>query len=485
MTHNAGILDGSPEPSALSKNIISKTYNKLFYIENPTSKRLRPTAYLDGLRGFMALLVYVHHHQLWAHGAGPIPLNAVFENGYGYKDQRHFATLPFVRNFFTGGHMAVAVFFVISGYVLAAKPLSLIYDKDYPRLLDSLASSMFRRWFRLYIPIFVTTLVYVITWHFPGYTVSNCDQQSNLRDELWNWYAECKNLSFIYKEGAIWLTFNVHVWSIPLEMRGSLVTFTALLALHRAGARMRLLCTAILTWYSLYVADAYYCALFCAGILLCDLDILHARSSPEYPQFLTRLGKYKTVLSIIFFVLGMYFAGVPSHNNDVNNLRLSPGWGWVSTWKAQAVYDYKWFYLFYASVFMVASIPNLPIKGFFETKFCQYLGRISYALYLVHGPILSSIGDRVYYAFGWVRLESDESMEYWMHWFSLARSGPMGLELSFLVPHLILVPLTFGMANFVTKYVDDYAVSLSANLYKYVVSSGDPTPAPASDRHIA
>lgn len=465
-----GILDSAPtgpEPKGKSRGSILG----FFSIDNPKDKHMRSTAYLDGLRGFMALLVYVHHHQLWAHGAQKKPQHGIFENGYGWEGEYHLATLYFVRNFFTGGHMAVAIFFVISGYVLAAKPLSLIVDKKYDQLFDSFSSSIVRRWFRLYIPIFITTLVYITTWHVFGYTVSNAKQEKNLRDEIWNWYTECKNLTFLFKEGPIWLSMNVHVWSIPLEMRGSMVVFTSLIGFYRASTNMRLLGMIGLTFYSLYIADAYYCALFCAGVLLCDIDTLYYRKSKDYPWLIAYFRSWKLYMSIFFFIFGMYLAGVPSFTNDVTTLTKTKGWVWLSYLKPQAVFDYKWFYLFWASVMMVSSIPNLPLlKKFFESRFCQYLGRISYALYLVHGPILSSIGDRVYFTFGWVPNEMDPSMEYWMDWFSVSKKGLMGLELDFLLPHLVLVPITFGMANIVTKYVDDYAVSWSARLYTYFVS---------------
>jgi peptidoglycan/LPS O-acetylase OafA/YrhL len=123
-------------------------------------RQLRPTAYLDGLRGFAAFLVYIHHHQLFAHGLKELK---VFESGFGYEGEFHLSTFFLLRNFFTGGHLAVAIFFVISGYVLSVKPLSLIHAGEYLKLFDNLASAFFRRWFRLYIPLIVTTLVYVTT----------------------------------------------------------------------------------------------------------------------------------------------------------------------------------------------------------------------------------------------------------------------------------------------------------------------------------
>src|ERR1700761_8120348 len=53
------------------------------------SRQIKKTAYLDGLRGFSALLVYVHHHLIWAH-SGP---NGMFtlENVYGWQGHHAFA----------------------------------------------------------------------------------------------------------------------------------------------------------------------------------------------------------------------------------------------------------------------------------------------------------------------------------------------------------------------------------------------------------
>src|SRR5450432_2074326 len=144
-------------------------------------KQLGRTAYLDGLRGFAAFIVYWHHHQLWAHdaiGAGPI-----LENAFGYNGHYYFACLPAVRTFFTGGHFAVSVFFVISGYVLSAKPLMLIHAGEHIKLADNLASALFRRWLRLFIPVICTTFLYMTSWHAFGLWTDS-EHQSNYRDEL-------------------------------------------------------------------------------------------------------------------------------------------------------------------------------------------------------------------------------------------------------------------------------------------------------------
>lgn len=435
-------------------------------------RQLRPTAYLDGLRGFAAFLVYIHHHQLWAHDLNDC---VTFESAFGYENRYYFAMLPGIRNFFTGGHIAVAVFYVISGYVLTVKPLSLIHAGEHLKLFDNISSAFFRRWFRLFIPLIVTTFLYVTSWHVFGYWNAACEPKSTLREEWWNWYLEFKNFSFIFKESNSMVSYNTHLWSIPLEMRGSVIVYMACMALSRATHKARLLCEFGLIIYFLYIVDGYYGALFMAGMLQCDLDLL-ARKDGYFPRFLRRLEPYKIFIYYHLFVIGMYLAGVPSSDlgdtrGTVQYLSENPGWYYLSFLKPQAVLNYKWFYLFFASNMLVACIPRLGwLKRFFESRFCQYLGRISFALYLVHGPIVNTIGDRIYYAVGWLRMpgDKDQGVIQWANLFPLSKAGPKGLEIAMLLPQVILLPLTLWVADVVTRTVDEQAVTLAAKMYKWI-----------------
>ena len=448
------------------------------------SKPLRPTAYLDGLRGFAAFLVYIHHHELWAHGAANYANAAVFENAFGWHGQFSFATFYGVRNFFTGGHMAVAVFYVISGYVLSAKPLALLQAGDHGKLSENLGSAFFRRWFRLYIPLVVTTLVYVTSWHVLGYWNPICEPKKTLREELWNWYVEFKNFSFLFKEGPVWVTYNTHLWSIPLEMRGSIITFAAYLALSRATTKARLLCQVMLIIYFMYIVDGFYGSLFIAGMMQCDLDLLSKRSDGSFPRWLRRAERYKTFIYYHLFIVSMFLAGVPSQTAELKDLRANPGWYWLSFLKPQAVYDPKWFYLFFAANILVACTPRMGwLKRFFESRFCQFLGRVSFSLYLVHGPILATVGDRIYHAVGYVRpfADSQKHMAKWTNIFPLPKVGPMGLEVAFLVPHIVLLPLTFWVADVVTRAVDEPSVKFASWLYKQTLAGDGTPPEPKPD----
>ena len=124
--------------------------------------------------------------------------------------------------------------------------------------------------------------------------------------------------------------------------------------------------------------------------------------------------------------------------------------------------DYKWFYLFWASTLLVWTIPRIHwLVRFFESPFNLYLGRISFALYLVHGPVLWTLGDRVYAAVGWRRISHFSVCPGWIDLWPLRKGGPLGLELAFVVPQLLLFPVTLWLAEVVTRVVDDPCVRLS------------------------
>ncbi|EZF69192.1 hypothetical protein H105_08336 [Trichophyton soudanense CBS 452.61] len=425
-------------------------------------KQMGRTSYLDGLRGFAALLVYFGHHELWAHDA--VTQNPIFENAYGYKGKHHFIALPGIRTFFSGGHFAVSVFFVLSGYVLSVKALSLIQAGDYLKLGDTLASALFRRWLRLYLPVMATTFVYMTIWHMFGITAVP-DPQGSYKDEVWKWYCEMKNFSFIYRTGGEpWFHYNFHAWSIPVEFKGSIVIYTALLAFSKASRNARLLCEIGLFIYFMYIADGALCAMFVAGMHLSDLDLL--AESNNLPKFFYRLQPYKETFFYSLFVISMYLGGCPSHSFDVALLKESPGWNWLSYLKPQAVFDFKWFYLFWAAVFLVSSISRIrPLQSFFELRFNQYLGRVSFALYLVHGPVLWILGDRLYSAVGWVKDSHHKTIPGWVNRFPLPTNGPLGLEVGFLAPQLILLPLTLWLAEIVTKLFDGPSVKFAQWAY--------------------
>ncbi|KAI4853757.1 hypothetical protein E4T44_00637 [Aureobasidium sp. EXF-8845] len=430
--------------------------------DKKTSKPgLHRTAYLDGLRGFAALLVFSLHHQVWGHsGTGG---EFILENAFGWNGIYQIICFPGLRIFFSGGHLAVAVFFVVSGYVLSIKPLTLIQAGDTTKMSENLASALFRRWLRLYIPVAGTTFLWMTSWHLFQIKSSNPIAQSpesTYLRELWKWYCDFKNYSFVF-QGEAWNTYNDHTWSIPMEFRGSIVVYTSLLALSGCGGNSRLLCETVLLYYFLYIVDGWYCALFVA-----------ARG--QLPRRLRMFKKHKTWIAYLVFSIGLYLGGVPSISNDIQHLRNSPGWYYLSFFKPQAFWDFRWFFRFWAAVCVVFATPHINwLRKFFETSFCQYLGRVSFGFYLVHGPVLWTLGDRLYAASGRIREGHIGVVPDWINLLPLPAVGPFGLEINFLVPQFILLAFTLWLAEIVTRCLDEFSVHASRWLHMKAMLQGE------------
>ncbi|SMQ51615.1 unnamed protein product [Zymoseptoria tritici ST99CH_3D7] len=423
--------------------------------------KLRRTAYLDGLRGFAAFLVYIHHHQLWAHaGIGEILL----ENAWGFEGNYSLVQLPGIKIFFAGGHLAVATFFVLSGYVLSTKPLTLIQSGELPKMAENVTSALFRRWMRLWFPILPVTFAMALVPHVLG-MVLDFEAQSTLAEELWKWYTNMKNFTYIFNNDQM-VDYQPHIWSIPVEFRGSIVVYTTCLAFSRCTRNARLWCEVGLMFYLMYIVDGGHMAMFVMGIFQADLDLLAV--SNNLPTWISNLSPHKVTLSWLAFIAAAYLGGVPPSTREISHLQASPGWYYLSFLKPQAFFDFKWFYLFWAASFLVFSAGRLPwLKHFFETNVCLYLGRISFMLYLFHGPILWTLGNRLYAAVGWVQEKQMLQCPTWTNAFPITKWGPaFGLEIAWILPHVILLPLTLWVAELGTTCIDDPAIKLAAWLYK-------------------
>jgi peptidoglycan/LPS O-acetylase OafA/YrhL len=467
--HDSIFQDGTPRTSSRTSRLIKNLVWLITpaILTNGPRKPLHSTAYLDGLRGFAAFLVYWQHHQVWARVA--ISAGHIFENGFGYDGQYYFACIPFIRIFFTGGHVAVTTFFVISGYVLSMKPLKCIHAKEYTKLEESVASALFRRWLRLYIPAIGTTFAYFTIWHLFGVWTAYPKHKDTYLGEVYNWYLQFKKMSWVFqneKPGESWFEYNFHLWSIPTEFRGSMVIYTIQIAISRCTRNARLAVQIALMFYFMFLVDGWYCSMFIGGMFICDLEML-AREN-NLPGFFAIFKNHTKRIYQFLFIFAIYLSGVPSYNPfDMSIIQSTPGWYYLSLLRSRILNDYKWFYLFWSSMFIVSAVPHLPLfRKFLESRFCQYLGKISFAFYLVHGPILWTLADRMYAVVGWLREDRNEGLKPYENLFPISKKGPLGMEIAFWVPHLVILPFTFWVAEIATKLFDEPSVKISHWFYR-------------------
>lgn len=444
---------------------------------NARTTPLRSTDYLNGLRGWAALLVYVSHH---IHDVTYVPI----ELAYGRDGVYYLISFPFIRTLFTGSHMAVHIFFVLSGYVLSRRVLEMIHkDTDPGKITTSLASSLCRRWIRLWGPIVGTTFLAMtvqhICWDKPDQRMKNYFWQ------IIDWLANFLHASFPFSNGQ-YMTSNPHTWTIPMEYKGSIYVFLALMATCRMTRKARL--SLILGLVSfIHYRGVWQASTFLFGMVLSEIDMLDHESWPRW-KILSIIEKWKIIILSSMMIFALHCAGQPRRLMlvEYDEYAVSPGYQYMailtpSFYREKITGGVVNFWYSIGAVITVIVVSHLSVlKEVFESPWLQYLGQISYGFYLVHGPILVTVGTRLYLAVG----ARDYVLDQYRSWYNIwefGRLGPVGLRLNFLCCHLILLPLTLYLGDLVTEFMDEPSVRLAEWAYKRSIATEPVNPAPATD----
>ncbi|KAH8882156.1 hypothetical protein GQ53DRAFT_666400 [Thozetella sp. PMI_491] len=456
---------------------------------------LSSTAWLDGLRGWAAFIVCFVHLSVYTHSH--------IESCYAYEVKPEDTEIKFspaswflIRYFFSGGHLAVMVFFTISGYVLTRRQIQLLHEGRRDDFLEAVNSSMIRRAVRLFFPVVCSTFTFAMIWHIFGIYVPFPPIQDNIFLEIWHWMGETLQFFYFFRNGFLFTNYNGHTWTIPVELRGSMFVFVWLFALHRISHRIRILMTLGMAIYlAVFTTGAWYAAFF-AGMFTCELDLLAAEGSVAEVRLpwdgLRKKLNGNTFLRqyVLHFVLlcGLYLGNQPSNDfqKKAEVLGTCPGWMTLSHLIPPVYNDdkadktHRWFFLFWASWMLLASIKEIAwVRRFFELPFSQYLGKVSFALYLIHGPMIGILSERLFFMTGVKKPVFPDEYIHWgsyynkwhdASWWPFPDGGPPGLEPNFLVCVAISIPIFLYVAELGTKFFDAPSVPFAKAVYKKLLS---------------
>ncbi|RDW62119.1 hypothetical protein BP6252_11552 [Coleophoma cylindrospora] len=362
----------------------SSMIRKFLCYPSPGSLQLRKTSWLDGVRGVAALGVYIFHAMgCWA---------SVVAAWHADKDQNNILQLPILRTVFVSGGTAVSLFFALSGYVLTQNSLRWIRGGFSHQVYPAVSSSLFRRGFRLYLPPVILTFCEMVATRFGFMPPLNFAfvPEPSLSAQFKDWLAETNRLiNPIYncrvslRGLVIHPKYDAVIWTIPIEFYGSLVCYLLLFVLARvrnSGIRMGLValfsgfCMALGSWN-------LFC--FSAGMLIADLNLGQEGSDKITSIQLSR----RNIIWSLVFAMAFYVAGFPALIVPEAKLNPMPGFETLRTLipMSLSMEDHSRFWWSLSGVALLLSISQLTqLKGMFESNICQYLGKISFSLYLVH-----------------------------------------------------------------------------------------------------
>ncbi|KAF8857710.1 hypothetical protein BDZ45DRAFT_427548 [Acephala macrosclerotiorum] len=368
------------------------------------SSRLHPTSYLDGLRGVASFIVFMGHYTEENLGWWTEPYG-LYEDGAPSSPFQ----LPFLRVIYSARPM-VHIFLIISGFVLSYKPLKQIHAHQYSALANTLSSSIFRRALRLFLPSFVTLFIMAVALNYGISDDRYADRYFDLPSQLGHAWATCVRLI-----GASWAiddlsypqpVYNPALWTIPVEFSQSLLLFAVILGLSRCIANIRLLLVAGISAFCFY-SGQLYAVEFLGGMFIAELTLIQDGSltspvsSPTLPKYnadekmkevdcgSTLKQKLVQVFWAANVVSGLFVASWT--NNHIEEV-----WG-LSFLNAHTPEPYEgqrvWF-CFGAFQIVAACTQLRCLQSIFNTSVAQYLGNISYALYLTHNLCLTTLEPR-------------------------------------------------------------------------------------------
>lgn len=403
--HGEKYVERRPVWDRMCAPSVSKILTPSFLQRNMSSddrQRVQPTAWLDGLRGVAAFLVYIYHFQHMFHQS--------FNLGYASNDgdnDHWLIQLPIVR-LIVNGQVQVATFYVLSGVSLSLKPLRLARSHSFEKFHETMFSSVFRRALRLYLPVFAVQVGVLIatllgmynhayalsqSWPYGGtnefmHTVfeSNWAQTQDWIHAMWK-FAD----PFVPDRPL----YDVHLWTIPIEFRNSIILFAVLVGVSKLKASTRISLVVMLWVYCMcHTVIESETALFMAGIGIAEFMLIQEErgKSPSLSDASSKSWSKRADVQCVSWCalgfVGLHLLSWPPWNAD-----RTPGYRALNsiTPPSADIVEYFWQRIG-AAVFVFALAGCALLRSPFQTRLALYLGRISFPLYIVHGPLNHTLG---------------------------------------------------------------------------------------------
>lgn len=314
--------------------------------------------YFDGLRGFGAFIVFVCHmglSGLWRFGP-PAPFQ-----------------------FLTNGAFAVDMFFALSGCVMAM----LATRSD-----ESFLAICVRRWARLAIPAAVTCMLSAIVL---GAGLYHNQEVAALNGSDWlkAWFNFHPKYWGALREGLIHIfevpesAYNSSLWTMRFELWCSFAIFAGIYLF-----RVRWLCFLAAAAATYYIGLKFQTApvSFCIGALTYYLRDWLGRRIGLLGRGWRIIGASLATVAVVY---GFYLGSYPGLSAD----------SWVYTWFPTDFSSWQWKYNFGGSLVVLAIGGSPVFCWLFSRRLMLWLGKISFAFYLVHLPLICSVGSWLGIAF--------------------------------------------------------------------------------------
>jgi peptidoglycan/LPS O-acetylase OafA/YrhL len=407
-----------PSSRSLSPRSIARHFIQLFHLLVPSFlhrrpnndegnlDKLAPTAFLDGMRGLAAFAVFICHLLYGSfditHAWGAQPDPAKPPNSF-----KELVRLPIVRLSYSGPPM-VAIFFVISGYALSCKPLKQMRARQHGQLMTTMTSSIFRRGLRLFLPCFASTFLVICLAQLNLYKITEgfalqmrmiIESHCYTQPTFWLQFKDYLVQLLIFVDVFNWSLFagsielDRHLWTIPVEFRCSMALFLTHMLTARMSSRLRVMTIiGLIVWGISW--DRWDLCPFWAGAVLAEADLIFTTlSASDLPsnttEALPRTRRRFRFLYWSTFLVSLFLLSFPDTAANV-----TPGFVTLDALIPENFTEKHRFWPTIGAILIIWSSCRLDVLR--NKVFCwapvHYLGKISFPLYVMHGPVIHTLG---------------------------------------------------------------------------------------------
>lgn len=347
-------------------------------VQMKTTNRFR---YLDGLRAILAIMVIFEHLMQTFH-----PTAMLFEIAYisdlGFSEGWALFT-PLSILF--SGDIAVSIFLVLSGFVIA-------HSLSSKSILSGVGFFGFvvNRYIRFAFPILAVLLAVWMAWKCDLILIAEYSKEYVAVKPLINVYQPIETFSGLLNYALYQATFLFNaqyypvLWTVSVELFGSLLVF-GLVCLRRLKDKGQV---GVGIYYFVFAVLAYYLSghlfiTFLVGVAC--LDIIQSKAA--------KLLQFKASKIVLLVICAVLFAYSPRGGNT-HPLSVFE-FGYHAEIHQYIVFAWG------AGAWLLLLLTSCTLKNIFNNRLLIWMGHRSFGMYLIHSLVISTAGIFVYQHVGY------------------------------------------------------------------------------------
>lgn len=319
--------------------------------------------WIDGLKGICCLLIFVHHFICAFYPA------EVFGPLYTSHTKYDSFLSQSILGVFFNGNFLVYVFCTISGYVVA-KSFIKYKNKD-------LFNTILKRYLRLVLPVFLIGIFVFLLSNFNLFYNVEAASLSDSNIWLGSFYLEKINFisminSAFFKTPFYSDTYLSNAfWMYGAFFMGSIYIYLICITLKNKNKLYNVFL--IIPFIACYVSMSFIISFLIGYLLFVFTD-----------SFKLENKKYMKFISFILIIVGLFFGGFPSEVTPDNYYSIFN-------------FNYCFHPHFIGAALLVTGLYYSNIfKWILSLKPFQWLGKLSFSVYLIHIPIIYSFSSYLF-----------------------------------------------------------------------------------------